>query len=362
MAKQTALDLKRKEVREEILAMKEKIPTAILLNYLGKAFKKQSLGYWLSNFIVLNVIALVSWLVIGLALDELLSNQYLWIPGIIAVEEGVSTIFLAHIITLSVFDDITNNIITKINNSEDLDKVTQWFRASWFKRNVFSLIVVWVFAWLSLGPIGFSIVYHNFAGFGFLLTSVIVGSFVGMSFYTVVWVTWLVLNLKNYQYELNAFSPADSEIISNITDMLTKCIYSFAAFFACITLINTSNLIDSLMRVLFSLPFLLISWISIIVQFFVTRSTIAKIVNDAKWKTLNKIQKKINVIESTGDLSEKETAEKFMRLADIHRQIMASRTNIFDLKSFSTLFSQLMLPLLGLLLGNLDRILALLPR
>lgn len=29
--------------------------------------------------------------------------------------------------------------------------------------------------------------------------------------------------------------------------------------------------------------------------------------------------------------------------------------NILDLKSFSTLFSQLMLPLLGILLGNLDK-------
>jgi len=60
-------------------------------------------------------------------------------------------------------------------------------------------------------------------------------------------------------------------------------------------------------------------------------------------------------------LSDKETAERLLRLADIHRQIMASKTNTFDLKSLSNLFSQLMLPLLGLLLGNLDKISALLP-
>jgi len=49
-------------------------------------------------------------------------------------------------------------------------------------------------------------------------------------------------------------------------------------------------------------------------------------------------------------------------LADIHKQIMASKTNTLDLKSVSTLFSQLMLPLLGLLLGNLDKVLKLLQK
>ena len=360
MAKETTLELKRREVREEILALREKIPSARILNFFGKAFKTKSLGYWLSNFVALNVIALSPWLLIGLAVDELVSNKHLWIPGIIAIEESISSIFLAHVITLNVFDDITNKIITKINNSEDLVKVKQWLRISWSKQNVFRLVLVWIFTWISLGPIGFSVVYHNFVGFGFLLTSVIVGAIVGMAFYSVVWVVWLVINLKNYQYQLNNFSPAASEIISNITDMLTKCIYSLAAFFACITLVNTSNLIDSPIKVLFSLPFLLISWISIIVQFFVTRSTIAKIVNDAKWKTLNKIQVRINSIEAKGDLTDKETAEKLLRIADIHNQIMASKTQIFDLRSVSTLFSQLMLPLLGLLLGNLDKILDLL--
>ena len=104
------------------------------------------------------------------------------------------------------------------------------------------------------------------------------------------------------------------------------------------------------------------SWIIILTQFFLIQSTRGKIVKNAKWKTLNKIQAKINAVEATGDLSDKETAERLLRLADIHRQIRASRTNTFDFRSLSTLFSQLMLPLLGLLLGNLDSVLALLKK
>ena len=92
-----------------------------------------------------------------------------------------------------------------------------------------------------------------------------------------------------------------------------------------------------------------------IAQFVVTRATIGKIVNREKWKTLNKIQARINAVETTGDLSEKETAERLLRLVDMHGRIMASRANPSDWKSVSAFISQLMLPLLGLLLGYLDK-------
>jgi hypothetical protein len=361
MAKQTALELKRKEVREEILAMKEKIPSVRILNFFGKTFKSQSLEYWLSNFIILNAMALSPWLLIGLALDELTSNKYLWIPGLLVVVEAIIGIFLTRIIVVSVFDDIADRIIIKINNVGDLIKQMQWLSESWSKRNVLRFILFWELVWLSLGVGGFSIAYHNFVGFGFSITGMIVGLLAGIGFYTTVWVGLLAYELRNYQYQLNAFSPVDSEIINDITELLTKPTYILAAYFAVVTLMAASNLTDQQIRILFSLPFLFIAWIIITAQFLLTRLTIGRIVSDAKWKTLNKIQAKINSIEATGDLSDKETAERLLRLVDIHTRVVASRSSTFDLKSLTTFISQLMLPLLGLLLGNFDKVLTLLP-
>jgi len=56
MSTESELMQKRQEVQEEILALKEKIPTAWIFNTLGKAFKQNSLGYWLSNIILLNLV------------------------------------------------------------------------------------------------------------------------------------------------------------------------------------------------------------------------------------------------------------------------------------------------------------------
>ena len=55
MSTESELIQKRQEVRGEILALKDQIPSARIFNQLGKAFKHNSLGYWLSNIVLLHL-------------------------------------------------------------------------------------------------------------------------------------------------------------------------------------------------------------------------------------------------------------------------------------------------------------------
>jgi len=105
---------------------------------------------------------------------------------------------------------------------------------------------------------------------------------------------------------------------------------------------------------------ILLGWLVIILQFLFNRNAINKIIDTVKWITLNNLQEQVNHLMKSQDLSEKESAEKLSRLTEIYERIVTSRTNTFDLKSLTTFTSQLMLPLLGLLLGNLDKVIALL--
>lgn len=359
MAKQTALELKRKEVRDEILAMKEKIPTAIMFNFFGRAFKSQSLGYWLSNFIALNLIAFAPWIFIGLLLNELVSNRYLWYPGSVVIVYFVLSLFLVHILTTNIFKEISNQIITKVNEPEDLDDFLQWFKGSWSAPIVLRFIVAVAATWVLLGLGGISLAYQRFVGVGFSITTIITGVIAGISLYAAFWIGWLGLKLKEYHYELNTFSPLKSEVIYDISNILTKRVYLLAAYVAVGNVIGSTALTERSLTLVFSLPIALFVWVIIITLFLIIRSTLVTIVNRAKWKTLNKLELQINSIEAKGDLSDQATAEKILRLADIHERIMATETRIFDLRSLSTLFSQLMLPLLGLLLGNIDQVMAL---
>jgi len=267
---------------------------------------------------------------------------------------------VAHITIQTILDDIAHRLVEKINNGHDLSKISFWLKQSWSSQNVLSIAVPIALFWAFFAVNNMSSISHQFVGFGFSLGSFLSGILAGMVMYVYLWACLLISSLKVYRYEMNVFSPSDSEIISDISDIAMKVIYKLALFSAIVTLFGTSNLLDPLTRTRLALPFLVLGWTLIIVQFLLTRSTLGAITDRAKWKTLNRIRDKINTIEATGDLSDKDTAERLLRLADIHKQIMASNTKTFDLKSVTTLFSQLMLPLLGLLLGNIDKVLELL--
>ncbi len=359
---QQELESKRREVREEILALKEQIPSARILNQLGKAFKHKSLGYWVSNIVLLNLILIGPVLLIGFALKETEKLIPVFIYGITATEFPVFGLFVGHIVIQHLLDDIANRIIENISDTDDLAKILFWLKQTWSNQNVFTFVLPFCLIWAILGQGALSIFINQFAGFSFLLWCVLNGVVAGIVFYIPLWTSLSAYNLKSYQYEMNSFSPADSEILHNISDILAKAIYTIVAYTTITTLIITSSLVDQKIRLMFTYPILVIVWIIIIAQYLLTRSTLGTITNRAKWKTLNRIRTNINVIEANGDLSDKDTAERLFRLVDIHKQIMASKTNTFDLKSALTLFSQLMLPLLGLLLGNVDKVLALLSK
>ena len=360
MSTESELMQKRREVREEILALKEQIPTARIFNALGRAFKHNSPGYWLSIVVLLNLILLSPWALIGLALGEIQRGVPFFIGGILGTETPILVAAIAHLAVQNILDDLANRVLDNISGANDLSKMLLWLKQSWSWREVTAIAMPFCLAWIVLGISAVSIPYGQFAGFGFSLVVVQVGLLVGLISHIYLWTCLLVSNLKTYHYDMNAFSPADSEIIGDISEMLTRSIYMQAAAGGVFTLVTASSLVDQQSRVILSFPFLASTWIVIIIQFLLTRSTLGAITNRAKWKTLNRIREKINILETTGDLSDKDTAERLFRLGDIHKQIMASKTNTLDLKSVSTLFSQLMLPLLGLLLGNMDKVLNLL--
>ena len=360
MSTEAELMQKRQEVRDEILALKDQIPSARIFNQLGKAFKHNSLGYWLSNFVLLNLIMLSPWALLGLALGETRRTIPVFAEAMLAVESNIFTVSVAHITLQNILVNLANQIVEEISNTDDLSKILLWFQQTLSMQSMFSFALPFGLVWLALGALALSAPIHQFIGLGLSLTTFFVGLLAGIVGYIYIWTCLFVSHLKEHQYKMNVFSPADSEILSDISEVMANAIYKLAGLTAVLTLFITSSIVDESTRNIFSIPLLVVCWTIILIQFLLTRSTLGAIANREKWKTLNRIRDQINALEATGDLSDKDTAERLFRLADIHKQIMASNTKTFDLKSVTTLFSQLMLPLLGLLLGNMDKVLELL--
>ena len=350
------LEEKRRRAGDDILALREVIPSTMLLDQLGKAYKRGSWGYWISIVLFLNVIILGPWLLIGLSRKELEWTRYLWVSGSMAVEFVIAGFILAHLETCRVLEDIPALIIPRLLDGCELPALGDWLRNSLSIRGMAPFVLcVWL-VWVAVGVAGQSLVHRQFVGLGFSLTVLLEGLLAALALYSVFWISRLAYQLRRYRYELNWFSPVSSQVLRNITALIKKRAYAFSLYFAAFMLTSSTSLVDRNSKLVFVLPAFLIIWTIMIAQYLITRSTTASIVDREKWKTLNTLAGKINQIDPAGDLAEKDTAERLLRLGEIHRQVLASKTSTFDLNSIATLLGQLMLPILGLLLGNLDKV------
>ena len=361
MNENQSLREQQEAARREILALKEKTPTSRVLNLFSRWFPKSilehGLFYWLLQIILFNAVYFLPGLLISLTLGEMGMWAGKISAWVVCLEMAIYGFIQAHSVSRSVFNDIANYIIRKISDPKDLSALVVFCSSSaeYFYAFVVSgtiLWSVWQFStWL--------IVQHTSIGFGLGYMAVLAGCLIGVSLHTLFWLILLSIRLKTLNYDLNSFTPANSEVISRLTNILNKIIYFTGVYFAILTLLVASGLLGSIINNAVALPFTILGWIIIVVQFLVHRSTINGIVERERWESLNKLQMQMNTIQATEDLSNKDVSERLLRLADLHERIRSNRAGGFDFKSLLSLFSQLMLPLLGLLLGNFDKVMAL---
>src|SRR5512134_2878688 len=123
MEEQQGLLEKREEVRREILALKDKMSTGVVLNLAGRLFpnsiSENSPAYWILQIVFLNAVILVPGLSLILAFGEITrlpDNIAAWYT---AVELAIYGFLLAHILFRSVLGTISDHIINKITDPEN---------------------------------------------------------------------------------------------------------------------------------------------------------------------------------------------------------------------------------------------------
>jgi hypothetical protein len=350
------LEEKRRKISGGILHLQETIVSTRILDGLGGLPNRGRKRYWVRNVIFLNLIVLGPWLLIGFARQEFERTHYLWISGPLTIEFVIAGFLLANLETRRMLGDMPHFIVDRMLGVCEIEEFGVWLGKSLTVRAMVPFVSLLWLVWISLGIAGQSFVHREFVGFGFSLTLILEGLLAAIALHSVYWITRTAYQLRKYQYELNRFSPASSEIINNIYELVKKRAYGFSIYFAVFMLTSSSSLVDINSRVVFAWPAFLTIWTVMITQYLITRDTARVIVDRGKWKTLNRLAERMNSIEKEGDLSDREIAEKLLRLCEIHRQVAGSRTSTFDLNSLTTLLSQLMLPLLGLALGNSEKV------
>ena len=160
--------------------------------------------------------------------------------------------------------------------------------------------------------------------------------------YNFAMVIFLSILLHQYDMKLFAADPASSELLSRLSAEF-KFIVNIVAFYAAlITFINIIGFasIDVTNNILLVLTL----WLPISAMFVLSQTSLASIVRQAKWKTLNDIQAKVEKIQSSKNFESQENMDTFIRLLDYHDRIKRTRNSSLDLRAILNYINSLLLP------------------
>jgi hypothetical protein len=353
---------KRAELKQMINEGKDKTFPAYFYKGVGRVlariFHLKKQPHWAFSAFVLAVLAFLPGILIAIATKEIYQWKFFeWISHVAALNLYLASV-VAHLnIVYNVLPGIRDYIVDAIQSISDLGRLEKWLNSMWSaSRQLTFIIWVGVLYGVSIVLLASNIV-GRFVGIGYTITSLIFSIVVTISIYFVLCVLTLPAELSDYQLDVYESDPPNSEVIQRLVYILNVYIYYVAGYCAVGTLFLA--LIPELSSYVWY--FILLGWVPTIAQFLANQYGIRKLTIRAKWRYLNRLQAQIKEIQIASLINAPEiTITRLNQLMDLHDRISARPNSVLNWGTGLSFFNQLMLPLLALLLGNIDKLLKLL--
>jgi ABC-type multidrug transport system fused ATPase/permease subunit len=373
MSTDTALIEKREELKRRLAAGEYKTLVDVFLASTDHLIRKiirrpKPLPIWFITIILIFVLLLISSVATYVAGEETNISKIIEPLGF---EHGSEILLGIGILAMAIFSAVFLNhyvgrilvlwrddILGAIESMASLEEFEDWLEKACNRRlHLLVAITGSLFATL------FTVIPLNkqlgiFVGYGLTFGTLIGNMWVWSFVYQLFVVGRLSIGLRRYDLKLFAADPASSEIMSRLSSELTYVVYFVAVFAAVITLtMALPGLLPS-----YGILLVLSYWLALIAIFTLNQTSLSSIIRRAKWKTLNEIQAKVEKLQALENFENKETMEAINRLMDYHDRVKATRDSALDFRAYLGFINSLLLPLLALILGNLDLVLKLFSR
>jgi hypothetical protein len=237
---------------------------------------------------------------------------------------------------------------------EDLNDLVLWFQVTQNKMvplifsMVFGISASIILRIVNRGTLQIPL----FLGSTFFLA--VSGFFTGIIIYYIPLIFLLPVRLSRYHFKLFAANPSRSEIIDQISGMVNAFVYISAVYSAVATVVaSTSGRLAS--EQIFYL--IVLTWLPIIGLFVVNQFALNRIITNAKWKTLNEIQARIDELQDIDKLTSNENMAIINFLLDYHERIASTPNLALKFRDSFGFFNSLLFPLLAFLASNFDKVL-----
>jgi hypothetical protein len=362
----TALIEKREELKRRLAAGEYKTLVDVLFDGLSKIIQKitrspRPISPWFTSMILYLLMLLLAFAGPFLTGDVpiLMRQISAFPPGAVPLLAlvgyfGFVIMVAGNFYVHRVFETCKESVLNTAESITTLNDFEYWLRAVCNRK--FHLVVSIIGGAL----IGIYVLYIYNLTFGlffpistataFLFYYMVISAFLYLLFYMAV----LSVRVGRYHLKLYTADPGGSEVISRLASLFSNLVYLVAIYAAFFIL---AAAFSKLLITQFMVLLILLLWIPLATVFVFYQSSLSSIMRRSKSKTLNEIQARIEKLHASEQLGEKDTMETINRLMDYYDRIKNTRSSKIDLGAVLNLVNSLLLPLLALVLANLDKIL-----
>jgi hypothetical protein len=307
--------------------------------------------FWVSALVISAAILLTS-LLISLVMGEFGSSfRVERVPSEMAL---VALVFAGMVIIKMEMDEVYavcgSRIIHHVDSARDLVDLDRWF--GWVSKRLGLLL------WAAGGGIltGLLAVGYvtgargEFIGFGPAVLDIVVNVLALIAIYYIACFVNLAHRMGGYRFRMFTLDPHKSEVIYHLSSMFFSYVRSIALFMAAVTLVlGRFGVIDtSVLGVL-----LVVGWGPIVVAFFLSESTLARIIGNVKWRILEEVQHELEALRSDRAITSNDYLNECDRLLAFHDRIWATPSHALDMTAILSFINTLLLPLVSFALTQL---------
>jgi hypothetical protein len=348
----------QRELADKLRSPKFQPLVDVLLERTGTLLQKMArtaIPFWISALAIGAAILLLS-LSIALALGEFGSEFGLErLPSEFAL---VGLVIVGIVILKMELDEVYSvcgrHVIHHIESVEDLENLHSWF--AWVSRR-WSLLLPAAVGGVLTGSlaIGYaSTVRGEFLGIGPAVLDIAVNILALIGIYYIFCFVNLAHRLGGYRFRMFTLDPHKSEVIHYLSAMLFSYMRSIALFMGAVTLVlGLVAVIDtSVIGVL-----LVVGWGPIVVAFFLSESTLARIIGNVKWGILEEVQHELERLRRQRGLTDEAYLHEAERLLAFHDRIWATPNHALDMTAVLSFVNTLLLPLISFAVTQLPMLL-----
>jgi hypothetical protein len=368
MTENNEVSKNREAIKAEIEAGKYKSLARVILNWTGRlvqrfTFAAKPPSFWY-NSIVFALFTLLVAALLGVFLGNPITNvspdirTKLILGGLLGTFIGSSFLIAAAITHQKFLGTLDDSVLDVIVSEDDLSDLRRWLTDTFNMKGQLLISLVPALVILPL----LNLLLTLLTGINLDITVYIVAIMAG--FQAFVALPMLLVSftmphrLSRYQLKLFSVDPSSSEVIDSLSDAINSVLIIAGILLALLSII----FFLFTPTVTFSYVTIPIPWLILIIVFVSGQYALAKIINKAKWNTLNDIQTQIETLQAQTEILSEETLGHINKLLDYHNRIRTTHNSALDIRAGLSLLQSLLLPLISLLIANLLQVLDILSK